>query len=494
MCFAVAPLLSLKKFVAMKLLSVAALSLFLAPVLAAADESKNVMIIFMDDLRPELGCYGAEYIQSPNIDALASEGVLFDRAYCQQALCGPSRISMMSGMYPHTTGITDLWTPLTKAHPGAMSLPRYFKERGYATCSYGKVYHHTRDDTKSWSDLKPKNDVKYAASETLEGIKRRTEEGKKAKVSIDELRILGKGPATEIADVDDAAYQDGVVANQAIQSLRRHQDQPFFMCVGFAKPHLPFAAPRRYWDLYQRDQFVVPDRELPANAPSLAFTKWGELRGYRGIPTEGPLSDQQSQELMHGYAACVSYSDAQVGKVMAELDRLGLRENTIVVLWGDHGYKLGDYGLWCKHTNLELDTHVPLIVSAPGFATGKRSDALVEIVDLFPTLARLTGGVVPPSCDGKSFEGILGNPETPFREFALSQYPRGSTTGYSVRTQRWRYTEWFNSKTKSVVARELYDHEDSQRPAQSVAGNPEHADLVETLSQKLDAANLNSPQ
>lgn len=453
----------------------------------AAGET-NVLIIFMDDLRPELGCYGEESIQSPNIDAIASAGVVFDRAYCQQALCGPSRISMMSGMYPYSTGITDLWTPLTKALPDAMSMPRYFRQRGYETCSYGKVYHHTRDDTDSWSDLKPKNDVKYASQQTLDGIQQRVAEGEKQKVGIDELRTLAKGPATEIADVDDAAYQDGVTANQAIDSLRRNKDKPFFMCVGFAKPHLPFAAPRAYWDLYQRDQFDVPPRELPANAPSLAFTKWGELRSYRGIPDQGHLSDDQTKELMHGYAACVSYSDAQVGKVMAELDRLQLREKTIVVLWGDHGYKLGDYGAWCKHTNLELDTHVPLIVSAPGLAAGKRSKALVEIVDLFPTLAKLTGGEVPASCDGRSLQSVLAKPEQSFRELALSQYPRGSTEGFSIRNDRWRYTEWINSKTKKVVARELYDHESTPRPARSVANQPEHADLVAALSKKLDAA------
>jgi iduronate 2-sulfatase len=459
-----------------------------APILTAVAQDKNVLVIFVDDLRPELNCYGASQIKSPNIDTLAAQGVLFDRAYCQQALCGPSRISMMSGMYPDSTGICDLWTPLTKKIPDAMSMPRYFKERGYETFSFGKVYHHNRDDKKNWTHLEPKDTVKYANKETLDGIKQRTEEGKRNGVEIDQLRILGKGPATEVADVDDDAYPDGRTANQAIESLRANKDKPFFMCVGFAKPHLPFAAPKRYWDLYRRDQFEVPERTLPADAPSLAFTVWGELRSYLGMPKEGPLSDVQTRELQHGYAASVSFADAQVGKVLGELDRLDLRKNTIVVLWGDHGYKLGEYGAWCKHTNLELDTRVPFIVSAPGFVQGQRSGSLVEMVDIFPTLAKLTRGDIPESCDGKSLEAVLSKSDASIREFALSQYPRGKTMGYSLRNERWRYTEWFNSQKKKVVARELYDHQTSSLANQNLAGESEHAELIAKLSKQLDAA------
>ena len=189
---------------------------------------------------------------------------------------------------------------------------------------------------------------------------------------------------------------------------------------------------------------------------------------------------------MHGYAASVSYSDAQVGRLMSELDQLGLRENTVVVLWGDHGYKVGEYGLWCKHTNLELDTRVPFVVSAPGFSKGTRSKSLVEMVDIFPTLATLTGGDVPESCDGKSLDPILKSPDTTIRQFALSQYPRGSTMGYSLRTDRWRYTQWVSSKTKKVVASELYDHQTTQQPTENVVKNAEHATVVAELSQLLD--------
>ena len=363
------------------LLTLAASIFFTAPILAESAR-RNVLIFFIDDLRPELSCYGAEYINSPAIDMLASQGVLFERAYYQQALCAPSRISMMTGQYPDKTGITGLFTPLTKTQPNALTLPRYFKERGYVTCSYGKVYHHNRDDQASWSDLAPKATVKYANQKTRTAIQQRVAEGRTRGLGVDELRILGKGPAVEMADVEDEAYADGQLATQAVKSLRKNKDKSFFMCVGFAKPHLPLAAPKKYWDLYDREQFAVPDRQQAAGAPKMPFTPWGELRGYRGLPREGPLADEQTRELRHGYAASVSYADAQVGKVMTELNHLGLRENTIIVLWGDHGYKLGEFGAWCKHTNFELDTHVPFIVSAPGFAEGVRSQSLVEMIEM----------------------------------------------------------------------------------------------------------------
>lgn len=475
-----------------RILRLIATALFLSAssLIAGSSNDKNVLIFFIDDLRPELGCYGVDYIKSPNIDRLADSGVVFDRAYCQQALCGPSRISMMSGMYPHTSGVMDLWTPLTKAIPNAMSLPRYFKERGYKTFSYGKVYHHARDDTGSWTELMPKLTVKYANPATLQGIKDRVAEGEKKGLSIDEIRILGKGPAVESADVADNAYPDGQIADKAVESLRKHKNERFFMCVGFPKPHLPFAAPKRYWDLYERDQFEVPKKVRPEGAPSLAFTVWGELRGYRGMPKDGLLTDKLTRELKHGYAASVSYMDAQVGKVMAELNRQGLRDNTIVVFWGDHGWKLGEYGTWCKHTNFELDAEVPLIISAPGFAKGERSRALVEMIDIFPTLATLTGGAIPESCDGMSMEPILKDPSKEFRPYALTMYPRGSVTGFSMNDGRWRYTEWIHKPTKEIKWRELYDHKDSSVSHINEASNPEYASLIASLSEQLNSRKL----
>lgn len=451
------------------------------------NERPNVLVFFIDDLRPELGCYGVESIETPAIDRLADEGMVFDRAYCQQAICGPSRISMMAGKYPDRLGIQDLWSPLRKNIPDAMSLPRFFKEAGYRTLSYGKVYHHHGDDRESWTELPKKPGQKYADLDTLKSIRERTEEANRRGMSTKEKFEFTAGPPTEAAEVSDEVYQDGAVALQAIDALTRYKDESFFMCVGFAKPHLPFAAPKKYWDLYEREQFAVPDRILPEDAPAIAFTRWGELRAYQGIPKDGFLSDEMTMELRHGYAASVSFADTQVGKVMEELDRLGLRENTIVVLWGDHGFKLGEHGQWCKHTNFELDTRVPFIVSAPGYSEGGRSEALVEMVDIFPTLVEMIGGDIPEILDGKSLLPVLSDPDSDIREYAISEYRRGKTVGYSLRSDRWRYTEWINTETKVVSARELYDHSETQLSLQNVVDEPEYRDLVAEFSASLDA-------
>lgn len=468
---------------------VAAITGFAAvPATAQTTSPKNVLIFFIDDLRPELGCYGADQILSPSIDALAAEGVLFERAYCQQALCAPSRISMMTGQYPDNTGICGLFTPLRRVNKTALTMPQYFLGRGYQTSSFGKVYHHFRDDDSNWSNKPAKSPLKYADPETIAAIERRVAQAEKDNLSVADSRLAAKGPAIEIADVPDEAYVDGQVAQQAIDALRGKTGAPFFMCVGFAKPHLPFAAPKRYWDMYQADQFTVPQTNRPAGAPDLAFTKWNELRSYRDIPEEGLLSEESARELIHGYAASVSFADAQVGKVVAEVDRLGLRDETIIVLWGDHGYKLGDYGCWCKHTNLEIDARVPMIISAPSTKQPAVSNSLVEVVDIFPTLAALTGDDIPDSCDGQNLVPVLDDPSLAVRDFALSQYQRGSIMGYSLRNGRYRYTEWIEAKTQKVLATELYDHRDNQTPDQNLAGQPEHADLVADLSTRLNAA------
>lgn len=458
------------------------------PAVAQDPQPRNVLVFFVDDLRPELGCYVIETIKTPNIDSLAARGTRFDRAYCQQAICAPSRISMLTGQYPDTTGIYDLFTPLRSKHLEAMSLPRYFRERGYVTASFGKVYHHHSDDRESWTELPDKPGDIYADAAVLADIARREKEARTRGLTGAALSAATKGPAVEVFAGDDDGYRDGLVARQAVESLQRNRNKPFFMAVGFAKPHLPFAAPQRYWDMYARDQFEVPPRDLPDGTPTLAVTRWGELRAYHGMPADGALTDEQTRELKHGYAASVSYMDAQVGKVLAELDRLGLRDNTVVVLWGDHGYKLGEYGLWCKHTNLELDTRVPLIVAVPGSAVGQHRDALVEIVDIFPTVAALSGGDIPASCEGHNLAPVLADPAAAVRPHALSQYPRGRTMGYSLRMDRWRYTEWINLDTGEVRERELYDHHDSSLADRNLIDDPRFAEQIATLAQHLNAA------
>ena len=446
----------------------------------------NVLFLAVDDLRPELGCYGHPTIKSPNIDRLAAQGLLFERAYCQQAVCAPSRISLLTGLRPDATGIYDLQHPLRKTKPDVLSMPQYFKEHGYQTVSLGKIYHHARDDNRiGWTQpaWRPKGGWTgrgYLDPESIRRIQPRDQAG----------GYPGVGPAYESPDVPDEAYPDGVTARKAVEELRRlsRSDRPFFLAVGFLKPHLPFNAPRRWWDLYDRAAIHVPERNTwPDGMPPLAGTSWGELRKYAGMPRKGPMPAAEAVNLIHGYYACVSYTDALVGKVLGELDRLGLRNNTVIILWGDHGWKLGDYGAWCKHTNFELDTHVPLILSVPGQKTvGRRTQALVEFVDIFPTLAELCGLEVPAACEGASMVPLVADPNRPWKEAAFSQYPRGRAMGYSLRSGRWRYTEWIDRRSGKRVARELYDHAQSGVAQRNLASDPKFHDVVQRLSALLD--------
>ncbi|MGD8240268.1 MAG: sulfatase, partial [Armatimonadota bacterium] len=348
---------------------------------AAGGQSKpNVLFFPIDDLRPQLGCYGHEAIESPSIDRLAAEGIRFERAYCQQAVCAPSRISLLSGCRLDTVGIYDLNTPLHSKHPEIVTMPQHFRKHGYHTVSLGKVYHHKNDDPDGWSARPwgPSGDwaggwrayrdpesVRISNAREAEA-RRKWEEARKGGRNVRRPKAPG-GPAFEGPDVADNAYPDGLVAERAVEELRRLKGKPFFLAAGFVKPHLPFNAPKQYWDLYDPGDIRLPENtDDPLDAPELALTNWGELRAYAGIPKQGPVDDETARQLIHGYYACVSYVDAQVGRVMDELERLGLRDSTVIILWGDHGWKLGEYSAWCKHTNFELDTRGPMILSVPG--------------------------------------------------------------------------------------------------------------------------------
>lgn len=463
---------------------------------------RNVLFIAVDDLRPQLGCYGHKQIHSPHIDALAARGMRFDRAYCQQAVCAPTRASLMTGTRPDTTRVWDLQTPLNTVRPDLVSIPRHFRQHGYQTVSLSKIYHHANEDPQAWSSppWRPESDwagswrayrdplAGYAEAHG-EAAQRDFEEAARRENTTVPVRAARRGPAFEGPDVPDNAYPDGMSADKAITELQRLKDQPFFLALGFLKPHLPFNAPKKYWDLYSPKDIELPARRTwPENMPRAAASDWGELRSYSGIPAEGPVDEGTLRMLIHGYYACVSYTDAQVGRVLAELDRLGLRENTVVVLWGDHGWKLGDYGAWCKHTNFELDTHVPLILSVPGQRNaGGSTKALVEYVDVYPTLAEACGLPVPAQCEGKSMLPLLDAPDRTWKRAAFSQYPRGNDLmGYTLRTERWRYTEWIHRPSGELRERELYDHAQTEAPTANLAGMAEHRSLVEELSALLN--------
>jgi iduronate 2-sulfatase len=440
-------------------------------------ERLNVLFICIDDLRPELGCYGAPLVKTPHIDQLARNGTVFRRAYCQQALCAPSRACVLTGLRPDTSGITDLSHPVRKTVPTARTLPQHFRENGYETHALGKIYHHGSDDNglgwsaPTWAPPKMWEQAVDRASAPLSAG--------------------GRSTAWEAPDVPDDAYPDGKIAQKAVAELAQFAETktPFFLAVGFLKPHLPFFAPKRYWDLYDEQQIRLPEpSDWPEHMPQIAGMNSEELRQYRDIPKSGPMDPALARRLIHGYYACVSYVDALVGEVLAELDRRDLRKNTIIVLWGDHGWKLGDYGAWCKHTNFEVDARAPLIVVAPQQRTrGAACDRLVELIDLYPTLAAAAGLAVPEHCEGTSLLPLLDDPALAWTPAAFSQYPRGQhIMGYSVRDERWRFTEWTDRRDGKVIARELYDHGESPTASQNLAGQPQYADTEARLSALLD--------
>ena len=450
---------------------------------AASAKKTNVLFIAVDDLRPQLGCYGNEQMISPNIDRLAARGVRFDRAYCQQAVCAPSRASLLSGARPDTTKIYDLNTPLRSVMPNVLSLPQHFKNHGYETISLGKIYHHSNDDAVGWSNrpARPQGDWKgrgYLDPASVRDMQAAdaAKKGPTAK--------RGIGPAFEGPDVPDGAYGDGKNTELAIAELRRFAEsgKPFFLALGYYKPHLPFNAPKKYWDMYPpRDIQLPANTDAPADAPSFAMTGWGELRQYTGIPKKGRCSDELAGKLIRGYYACVTYVDTLIGRLLGELKDLGLADNTVIVLWGDHGWKLGEYGSWCKHTNFELDTHVPMLFAGPGVKGGQSTRALTEFVDIYPTLAELCGLAVPAHCEGTSLVPLFADPKRPWKSAAFSQYPRGKIMGYSMRTDRYRYTRWIDSKTGEVAARELYDHKEDPGENCNLASKPANAALVKKL-------------
>ena len=460
---------------------------------AGAQESAtapNVLFIAIDDLRPALGCYGDPVAVTPNIDRLASRGTVFHRAYCQLAVCSPSRLSMLTGRRPDTIRVWDLSTHFRAAIPDVVTLPQHFKNHGYHTQSLGKIYHGSGKPSKdppSWS-VEPQYDfirdpkVRYALPENLQGkgLKR---------------------SAAESADVADSTYIDGIVCDAAIRRLSKlkARKRPFFLAVGFRKPHLPFCAPQMYWDLYDRAKIPLPlETKHPQDAPELATRTWNELEGYTDIPKDGQLSTDKLRELRHGYYACVSYVDALVGRLLEELAKLKLAENTVVVLWGDHGYHLGEQGLWTKANNYELSTRVPLIISVPGPArSGRKSNALVEFVDVYPTLADICGLDEPQGVEGISLKPLLASPDQPWKRAVFSQYPRarsgsrhrghGAIMGYAVRTHRYRYVEWRRWDSQQIAARELYDHDSDPHESRNVVAQARYAEAIRELAGMLES-------
>lgn len=462
-------------------------------------ERPNVLFIIVDDLRPELGCYGTPLIRTPNIDAVAGRGVVFTRAYCQQSLCNPSRASVLTGMRPDTIRVWDQSTHFRAYKEDIDTLPQYFKSRGYQSAGVGKVFHTSLEDPPSWSRPKPEIAIQseYTSPEVRKRNARRAGIAQMLGKSEGWIESVLQGPATEAYDAPDEKYLDGKVTGAALKLLRRlNRSRPFFLAVGYYKPHLPFVAPKKYWDLYDPEEIPRAANNFPPkDAPAFALNDMFELACYEGfsqVHRASPrgLSESQARLLKHGYYACVSFIDAQIGRLLAELERLRLRENTIIAIWGDHGWKLGEHRAWGKQTNYEIDTRAPLIISAPAAGGGGHTQAaLVECVDIFPTLCELAGISVPQGLEGLSMAPLLDGRVRPWKIAAFSQFPRGfqgKIMGRTIRTERFRYVEWRSWISGRFIAREVYDHETDPLENVNIANRPENEDLVRSLASILD--------
>lgn len=395
----------------------------------------NILFIAIDDLRPELGTYGSDIVQSPHLDKLAADGLRFDRAYCQQAICGPSRASIMTGARPDTTGVIENFAHFKVENPSLITLPRHLIAQGYETVQVGKIYHGRFGENESWSRLPAKvPGLKrpvpggWAIPENQQLFQRNKREVV-AKYGVEGSSGLAHGPAVEAGPYSDETYRDGYNTTIAVETLKELPagEKPWFFGMGFYKPHLPFIAPKRYWDLYDPADIVLAEQVLPPqDGAAVGLHASFELRTRADIPKAGPIDDELSRELLHAYYACISYVDAQIGRILTTLEETGQRDNTIIIVWGDHGWHLGEYGVWGKATNYEIATRVPLMIWTPDMDSavrGQGSDALVELVDMYPTLCDLVGVPRPEHLEGESMVPLLENPTQAWKPAAFSQFP-----------------------------------------------------------------------
>ncbi|MEN8775332.1 MAG: sulfatase [Akkermansiaceae bacterium] len=505
-----------------------------------AAEKPNVLFIAIDDLRPELGCYGSKYAITPNIDKLASRGRLFERAYCQQAICHPSRTSLLTSTRPDTNGITHNYVSFRDLNPDLLTLPRHFRDHGYQTYGYGKIFHRGGDDLEQSFTGKPKLQrlglPKPVGFAKKENIQKRNQQFKEMfeKYGDAAKRGLSSGPAYESADTPDTSYRDGYHTAGAIAHLKEFakNKEPFFLALGLYKPHLNFVAPKKYWDLYDPTKLPAGTyTPRPENGAAMGLHASFELRVRQGIPKNGPIEEDLSRTLFHAYLACASYIDAQVGLALKTLEETGLDKNTIVVFWGDHGWHLGDMGVWGKATNYEVGTRVPLIISTPGMKNpGTKTKGIAELLDLFPTLCDYAKLPTPKHLQGKTLRPLLENPSANWNHPALTQYPNPALRewaanplspemretffgplitevedrikrqmgkkwnrnlfenhlmGYSLRTDRYRLIEWRDDRTPNAppVFTELYDHRTDPGETKNIAS--EQKEVIVNLSPKI---------
>ena len=456
------------------------LALLFLPVALRSAERPNVLFIVVDDLRASMGVFGDSLAITPNIDALGARGTVFANAHCQIAICNPSRASVMTGMRPDTIRVWGLKKHFREEKPKVITLPQWFKQHGYHTHSIGKVYHGSgkpSTDPPSWS-VKPEFDHCEKIDQYL----------------LPRNRTGRKAAGAESSPSKDSDHIDGKVADAAIRKLRqlKQSSRPFFLAVGFRKPHMPFSAPAKYWALYNRAKLARPQNpQMPQGAPAIAAHNWPEARGYTDIPARGSIAADKIAELRHGYYAATSFMDAQVGRVVDELKRLGLDQNTVISLYSDHGFHVGEHNLWGKLTNYDIGTRVPLLFVAPGQkARGRVIRQAVELLDIYPTLATLCGLDPPAQVEGVSLARHLDQPG-PTKNFALSQFPRPvaynfrqanpQAMGYSIRDDRYRFTQWINFASGKIIAEEFYDYTVAQTENKNLIDDSKYAKSISRL-------------
>jgi len=490
----------------------------------------NILFISIDDLRPEIGSYDSSIAHTPFIDQLASEGLQFDKAYCQQAICGPSRASVLTGIRPETSGIFHNYLKFRDVNPNVVTLPQHFKNNGYETVYMGKIFHHgDLDDEKSWSRLPAydsliaKDITKPVGFALSKNVKERLETRKKMFKTYGDVAKFGlaSGVAYEAADVPDNIYADGYHTDLAIATMHEmlaDEKKPFFLGLGFNKPHLNWVAPKKYWDLYQRDSIELSSQnQPPTHGAAMGLHPSFELRVRSNIPKKGPIDKELAITLKHAYLACVSYVDAQIGKMLTALKDSGQFDNTIIILWSDHGFHLGEMGIWGKATNYEIATRVPMIVWTPEMKSkGTRTNALVELVDIYPTLSELAGLPLPKHLEGQSFAPLLDNPKLDWKKAVFSQFPtpalrewgayplrpamketffgpllreveqkiqtqqkenwdrdlfENNLMGYAMKTQDYKLIVWkdISNPKKPLLFTELYDHRNDPNETTNIA-------------------------
>ena len=439
-------------------------------------KNHNILFISVDDFRPKINSYGESQMITPNIDKLASEGLQFNNAFTNIAVCGASRASIMTGIRPSQKRFNDYTSRASKDTPNAISLNQIFMENGYETISYGKIYHYPNDTAEYWSDNDGGAHQADYQDPKAQERKRNGESGEHGR----------KGPAFEYPEVDDYAYNDGKVTQRALDKMKalKAEDKPFFMAVGYVSPHLPFIQPKKYWDLYDHNEVPLADNAYqPENSPYIAMHAQhdnAELRNmYLDIPSKGLLSDEMSRNLVHGYYASVSYMDALIGDLIDGLDAMGLRDNTTIILWSDHGFFLGEHGFWCKHSTFYEAIKIPFIISSPGFAKNQTTDSFTELVDVYPTLCELTGITPPGYIHGESLTTVMENPSVNLKDEIYTRYKQGE----AVVDKNYSYTEFFQGE--QYLGNMLYDLNIDLKQNTDISKRAENAALVDKYSKKL---------